>query len=180
MNKQRLAHDWFDRPIPPNVQIGQRSWLYSSYAFAHFCSTRPKAVKVGCDTGLYHGTFFDLGPDGEVEIGDFVTIVGAIIASNGRVVIGDYSFVAHEVVLCDEFAALPPAPTRLRLHARSSKDIILERNVWIGARAIIRGGTRIGEGAVVGAASVVDRDVPAYTIYAGNPGRVVREIDSRQ
>jgi acetyltransferase-like isoleucine patch superfamily enzyme len=47
--------------------------------------------------------------------------------------------------------------------------------VWIGARATILKGVRVGEGAVIGAGSVVTRDVPARALVAGNPARVVRE-----
>src|SRR5882672_6633285 len=107
MNAAQLPHDWFPQPLPANVVIGERSWCYSSFAFLHYQSRRACGVRVGHDSGIYNGTFFDLGPDGEVEIGNFVTLVGAIIATNSRVVIGDYAFLAHEVVLADSFAATP-------------------------------------------------------------------------
>src|SRR5262249_58156271 len=89
------------------VVIGERSWLYSSFAFLHYRSESECGVRVGSDSGLYHGTFFDLGPSGEVEIGNYCSIVGAIISCNSRVVIRDYAFVAHEVVIADHFAAIP-------------------------------------------------------------------------
>jgi maltose O-acetyltransferase len=54
------------------------------------------------------------------------------------------------------------------------RKIVIERDVWIGARVIILPGVRIGEGSIVGAGSVVSRDVPPYAIVAGNPSRVVR------
>lgn len=53
--------------------------------------------------------------------------------------------------------------------------ITLERHAWVAARAIVLPGITIGEGAVVGAGSVVTRDVAAGTVVAGNPARVVRE-----
>ena len=49
---------------------------------------------------------------------------------------------------------------------------VLGHDVWIGAHAVLRPGIRIGTGSIVGARSVVTRDVPPYSIYAGNPGRV--------
>ena len=108
MTDRFLPHDWFPRALPTNVEIGERSWLYSSFSLVHCCSRRPKAVHIGHDSGLYNGTFFDLGPEGEIEIGDYCTIVGAIFATNGRVEVGDYSFIAHEVVITDHFVAVPP------------------------------------------------------------------------
>src|SRR5262245_49946631 len=103
-----LTHDWFPRPLPANVVIGPRSWVYSSFAFLHCESRRLCAVRVGADSGVYHGTFFELGPDGEVEIGDFCAVVGAIIRTDRRVVIEDYALISHEVVIADTFAAIPP------------------------------------------------------------------------
>jgi len=57
-----------------------------------------------------------------------------------------------------------------------SAPIKVNKGAWIGARTIILKGVTIGEGAVVGAGSVVTKDVPAWTIVAGNPARVIREI----
>jgi len=58
-----------------------------------------------------------------------------------------------------------------------AKSIVIEENVWIGGGAILLPGVRIGRNAVVGAGSVVTRSVPASTVVAGNPARVIREIE---
>jgi acetyltransferase-like isoleucine patch superfamily enzyme len=170
-----LEHDWFDRPLPENVRIGEGSWLHSTYAFLHHRSRRPCAVKIGRRTGVYVGSFFELGPRAEVRIGDFCTLVGVIIATNGRVVIGSYAFLAHEVLIADHFAATPwrgnidpdaPVPC-------GELSVMLGDDVWIGARATLLKGARIGSGAIVGAGSVVDFEVPPLAIVAGNPARIV-------
>jgi acetyltransferase-like isoleucine patch superfamily enzyme len=54
-------------------------------------------------------------------------------------------------------------------------DVIIENRVWIGYRALILAGVRIGEGAVVGAAAVVTKDVEPFSIVAGNPARKIGE-----
>jgi acetyltransferase-like isoleucine patch superfamily enzyme len=167
-----LEHDWFPRPLPQNVELGERSWLYSSHAFLHCASRASCAVRVGADSGVYHGTHFELGPDAEVRIGRWCTIVGAIIATNGRVSIGDYSFLAHEVVLAADDFGRPPAGEGA---ATVSQSVEIGENVWIGARAIVLGGARIGDDAIVGAGAVVRGDVPPGGTAAGNPARVVRE-----
>ena len=171
-----LPHDWFPQPLPDNVVLGPRSWCYSAFAFSHYRSRRPLGVRVGSDSGIYHGTFFDLGPEGEVEIGNYCTLVGAIISTNGRVVIGDYSFIAHEVVLAEAVAAKPfpdvPASSPANSHLRAPQ-IRIGVNCWIGARAVLLAGASIGEGAIIGAAAVVDFEVPPFAIVAGNPARVV-------
>jgi acetyltransferase-like isoleucine patch superfamily enzyme len=175
-----LEHDWFSLPVPDNVRLGARSWLHSSFAFAHYRSRAAIGVLIGDDTGLYAGTFFDLGPEAEVEIGNYCSIVGAIFATNGRVVIGDFALIAHEVILADTHWATPglrqPAAEQLRAPHQPVISIEIGANVWIGTQAIILGNVRIGEGAIIGAGTLVTQDVPPFTLCAGNPMRIVRTI----
>ena len=171
-----LTHDWFPRALPAGVEIGADSWLYSSFAFQHCHSRRPVPVRIGNRSGIYVGTFFDLGIDGEVEIGDYCSIVGAIIRSDRRVVIEDYAFIAHEVVLADRFADEPPSGAvacGASSNAAPPVSIAIRRNAWIGTRAVLLQGADIGEGAIVGAAAVVHFRVPPLAIVAGNPAAIV-------
>jgi acetyltransferase-like isoleucine patch superfamily enzyme len=158
-----LEHDWFPRPLPAGAAIAQRSWLYSSYAFHHCYGS----VRIGPDSGVYNGTFFDLGPDGAVEIGQFCTLVGAIIATNGRVVIGDHTFIAHEVVLADSPFARPPSGNE----QPRSPELVIGAGAWIGARATVLAGVTVGENAIIGAGAVVATNVPAGVTAVGNPAR---------
>jgi acetyltransferase-like isoleucine patch superfamily enzyme len=57
------------------------------------------------------------------------------------------------------------------------KPIVIGRNVWIAAGAIVVGGVTIGEDSVVAAGSVVTKDVPPNVLVAGNPARVIRTIE---
>lgn len=169
-----LEHDWFPRPLPDNVAIGERSWIYSSYAFLHYRSERKSGVEIGNDTGVYDGSFFELGPSGRVRVGDFCSLVGAIISSDSDVTVGDHTFIAHRVVISDRPV---PVPHDGAPDAGPTPSIDIGENVWIGAHAVVLGGTRIGDGAVIGAGTVVDLEVPPYTVVAGNPARVVRRIE---
>jgi acetyltransferase-like isoleucine patch superfamily enzyme len=58
--------------------------------------------------------------------------------------------------------------------------VIIGNSVWIGVNSTILKGVTIGEGSVVGAGSVVTKDVPPWTIVAGNPARVIREIPENE
>ena len=60
-----------------------------------------------------------------------------------------------------------------------AKPIVIEDNLWLGGGAILLPGVRIGRNAVVGAGAVVSRSVPANTVVAGNPARVIREIEQK-
>ncbi|WP_313386845.1 acyltransferase [Chishuiella sp.] len=53
-------------------------------------------------------------------------------------------------------------------------DIIIEDNVWLGRSVTILGGVKIGEGAIIGANSIVVKDIPPYSIAVGNPAKVVK------
>ncbi len=56
------------------------------------------------------------------------------------------------------------------------REVVISDDVLIGCMSIVLAGVTIGEGAIVGAGSVVTHDVPSYTIVAGNPARVIREL----
>lgn len=72
------------------------------------------------------------------------------------------------------FSALFERAAGFRGHPMSRGDIVLGNDVWLGFKSLVRSGVRIGNGAVVGAASVVTRDVAPYSIVAGNPARHIR------
>ena len=170
----RLDHDWFPRDLPANVLMGDRSWIYSSYSCLHCRSTQDVAVRIGSGSGVYHGTFFELAPTGSVTIGNWCTLVGATICASGHVAIGDYTFIAHEVVIADSAFILPHVPGA---PGPSGTSIEIGENVWIGARAIVVGPVTIGEGAIIGAGALVDRDVPPFAVAVGNPLRILRRSD---
>jgi acetyltransferase-like isoleucine patch superfamily enzyme len=167
----RLEHDWFPRAVPANVIVGARSWIASAYSFLHYRSRMPVGLQIGRDTGLYVETQLDLGPQGHVLVGDLCTLVGPVFSTNGRVVIGDYVLISKDVVIADRPWAAPPVDDAAG--AQTSADIEIDDDVWIGTRAVILAGARIGRGAIIGAAAIVQGEVPPFAIFAGNPGKVV-------
>ena len=91
----------------------------------------------------------------------------------GGLDIGDDVMIGPNVSLIT--AGHPIEPSQRRA-ATIGQPIVIERNVWIAAGATIIGGVTVGENSVVAAGSVVTRDVPANTLVAGNPARVIRSI----
>jgi acetyltransferase-like isoleucine patch superfamily enzyme len=168
-----LEHDWFPEPVPANVSIGRNCWVYSTFSFLHFQSRRKIAVSIGNSCGIYNGCFFDLGPDGQVEVGDFTALVGVIFSTNGKVSIGSHCFMAHEVVIGDDHVATPHFPRPDSAGGRASGNITIGNSVWVGAGATILSGAVVGDGAVIGAGTVVDSEIPPRAIVAGNPARIV-------
>ncbi|MCW5296675.1 sugar O-acetyltransferase [Herbaspirillum lusitanum] len=95
----------------------------------------------------------------------------------GGVHIGDDVMIGPNVSIITSGHPLEPSRRRDCVVA---KPIRIEKNVWIGAGATIIGGVTVGENAVVGAGSVVTRDVPPDTLVGGNPARVIRSIASEK
>lgn len=91
----------------------------------------------------------------------------------GGLDIGDDVMIGPNVSIITSGHPIDPAQRRACVVA---KPIKIERNVWIGAGATIIGGVTVGENSVVGAGSVVTRDVPPNTLVGGNPARVIRSI----
>ncbi|QDV35875.1 sugar O-acetyltransferase [Tautonia plasticadhaerens] len=90
-----------------------------------------------------------------------------------RVTIGDYTLFGPAVQV---YTATHPMNAELRRKQEFAKPIEIGSDVWVGGGAIICPGVRIGSRSVIGAGSVVTRDVPDGVFAAGNPCRVVREI----
>ena len=87
--------------------------------------------------------------------------------------VGKNVFINHACTFMDRGGIVIEPPLRRTL---TSKPIHIERGVWIGAGAIVLPGVTVGENAVIGAGSVVTHDVPANTVVAGNPAKVIRKI----
>lgn len=110
-------------------------------------------------------------------IGDDFGMTGGSLACDQRITIGDRVWVGANAVICDtDFHPLDPEQRRLDPLAANTAPITIADDVFIGMQALILKGVSIGEGAVIAAGSVVTRDVPAGSVVAGNPARVIREL----
>lgn len=92
--------------------------------------------------------------------------------STGRIRIGDDVLLAPEVfVTASNYGTA--AGQRVAMQPRREADVVIGDDVWLGARVVVLPGVTIGDGAVVGAGSVVTKDVPPNAIAVGVPARVV-------
>ncbi len=119
-----------------------------------------------------------------VNWGSRITLGDHVYANTGLTVIDDtFVNIGSHVMLGPRVtisAASHPVDPELRRQAyQYDLPVVLEENVWVGAGATILPGVTIGKNSVIGAGSVVDRDIPPDVVAAGVPCRVLREISPR-
>ena len=127
----------------------------------------------GGDTVWMQPPFFcDYGIN--IELGERVFFnFNCVVLDVCRVQIGDYTLFGPGVQI---LTPMHPMNAELRRREEYGKPIEIGRDVWVGGGALILPGVRIGAKTVVGAGSVVTRDIPEGVFAAGNPCRVIREI----
>lgn len=110
-----------------------------------------------------------------VHFGDWVYAnFNLTIVDDGHVYVGDKVMFGPNVTIATANHPIEPGLRDRML--QYNKDVHIENNVWIGANTVIVPGVTIGENAVIGAGSVVTKDIPANVVAVGNPCRVLREI----
>lgn len=149
-------------------------------------------VSIGNDSYIF-GLIATETEYSKVSIGNNVYIGNeTIIDCVQNVIIEDDVLIAYQVIIQDSDNHSSKFSLRLNDAAEwvnrryhnwedtAKKPIRISRGAWISARVIILKGVTIGEGAIVGAGSVVTKNVPDWTVVAGNPARFIREIPSHE
>jgi chloramphenicol O-acetyltransferase type B len=110
-------------------------------------------------------------------LGNNVNFNGLRVLGTGKVTIGDNFHSGEECLLICEVHDFDSADAIPYGVSSTPKSIVIEDNVWLGARVIVLGGVRIGEGAIIQAGSCVVRDVPMCAIAGGHPAAVFKTRD---
>lgn len=134
----------------------------------------------------YVGRFVETGPTGRIKVGSYTSIQDRCIIL-GEVTIGRYCLFAPNVYISSGRHNFDVMPTWLiqdqdahvagdaQLSALYSRPVVIEDDCWLGINAVIMQGVTVGKGAIVGAGSIVMRDVEPYTVVAGGPAKVIRK-----
>jgi acetyltransferase-like isoleucine patch superfamily enzyme len=124
----------------------------------------------------------------KLVIGDRVFIGGgSIVDCSNSIIFEDCILVSYQCIFADSDNHSPRLSIRIRdlqdwqighhdWDTHLSSPIVVRHGAWIGARSIVLKGVEIGKGSIIGAGSVVTKSVPAWTVAAGNPARVIRSI----
>lgn len=110
-----------------------------------------------------------------IEIGEnFYSNHNLIILDGNKVTFGDNVFIAPN---CCFYTAGHPIDYNTRNQGLEyAKPIEVGNNVWIGGNVVVLPGVKIGDNVVIGAGSIVTRDIPSNSVAVGNPCRVIKEI----
>jgi len=166
----------YDPSQPKLVAARQRArGLLARYnASAEEQLLRELLARVGAEPFVEPPFFCDYGSN--TSLGDrFYANTGCIFLDSAPVTIGDRVLFGPAVQL---LTATHPVEAALRAQGLEyAEPISIGDDVWLGGGAIVLPGVTIGDRAVVGAGSVVTRDVPADVVVAGNPARVIRPLE---
>lgn len=155
-----------------------------------------KYLTIG-DNCIVSGNFIFESQEGEIKIGNHSYIGGSTFISRCSITIGNnvtiawgctiYDHDSHSLNYLDRRKDIDDELEDIRSHRSfvyskdwsvvKSQPIVIHDDAWIGMNCIILKGVTIGEGAIVGAGSVVTKDVPAKTVVAGNPTQIVKKME---
>jgi acetyltransferase-like isoleucine patch superfamily enzyme len=112
---------------------------------------------------------------GDVIIGDH-TRIGLHNTIIGPVTIGSHVNLAQGITITALNHNFDDSEKRIDQQGISTKEVVLEDDIWVGANAVILPGVTIGKHAVVAAGAIVTKDVPPHSLVAGVPAKVIRQI----
>lgn len=151
----------------------------------------PGRIRIGHDCEIY-GTLQSMA-DGKISMGNHSVIFErSVVGSVNSVTIGNNVVISNQVHIFDNNNHPISPKIRREMTNRGfhgddwrwthseSAPVVIEDNVWIGENSTILKGVTIGEGSIIASNSVVTKDVPAYHIAAGNPARVVKELEHEE
>lgn len=182
MKERMLAGDWY---VADDAELEEAYFRAVDLTTAYNATTAREKERrgellrellgaVGEDTAIRPPLQVDYGTQIRIGARTFANF-GLVALDVAEIVIGDDVQIGPNVQLLTPIHPLEAGPRRDKWEA--AKPITIGDNVWLGGGVIVCPGVTIGADTVVGAGSVVTKDLPAGVLALGNPARVVRELD---
>ena len=175
------------RAPDPSANVASSAVLYPT-ASVHLQGRSSDAIRVG-EHSHVRGELLVFRHGGRISIGDYCYIGEQTrLWSSASISIGNRVLISHLCTIMDNLTH-PEDPEARHAQFRhiiekgfpeqddlGERPVVIEDDALIGCHCVILRGVTIGAGAIIGAGSVVSRDVPAMTVYVGNPARFVRNV----
>ncbi len=119
-----------------------------------------------------------LGENATIHLGKDSGLSGATICSASKVEIGEYVGLGANVCIYDtDFHPLNPFERKYDKEKMQTNPVIIGDFAWIGGNSIVLKGVTVSKGGVLGAGSVLTKDIPELCLYAGNPAKFIKKIE---
>lgn len=129
----------------------------------------------GSNVTIWENTHIDY--PSRLIVGNHVSINrNCVLNASGSIKIGNDVLIGPNVIIYSQNHNYKKKDIPIRLQGYTRKEVVIGDNVWIGANTIILPGVTIGRNSIVGANSLVNKDVPENTLVAGNPSRVIKSL----
>jgi acetyltransferase-like isoleucine patch superfamily enzyme len=178
---------WFYRLLYRDLRIGRKIKCWgrvliqkspdSSIVFGDKMRIGSDFVRSGI--ALYSKCKIQAFNRSRIVLGRGVALLGtSITCRTTSIEIGDGTMIAPNAVIVDSdfHAPWPPENRTYNMGYERDRSVKIGPNVWIGLNCIILKGVTIGENSIIGAGSVVTRDIPSNVLAAGNPAKVVKSL----
>ena len=115
---------------------------------------------------------------GEIILKDNIKLnINVVLNSSigGKIIIGKNSLIGPNVIMRTANHNFERIDSKINSQGHNFGNIIIDEDVWIGANSIILGDVKIGKGAIIGAGSLVNKDVDSYSIVGGVPAKLIKK-----
>ena len=153
-------------------QIGKN---FSCYSHVVFMQNTPGSIRIGDNFRVLRNCTLNTIENGQLEIGNNVYIgESTLISAYSHIRIGNYVVMGQQNIIADLAHGFDRLDVPIRLQPWIGKPITIEDDVWIASNCVILPGVTVGKGSVIGAGSVVTKDVVPYSVMVGNPARLLK------
>ncbi|MCF2706408.1 sugar O-acetyltransferase [Arcanobacterium haemolyticum] len=176
-----LAGNWYiadDSELQARYRLALKLVAHYEEAYIHGDDT---AHDLAREIFGYVGDDVEIRPPFRVDYGESVSIgartfinYNLVALDPARITIGEDCQIGPNVQLLTPIHPIEPQPRREKYEA--ARPIVIGNNVWLGGGVIVCPGVTIGDDSVIGAGSVVTRDIPSGVVAVGNPARVIRPV----